>query len=315
MQQPIAEKFSLLRDQLAERLVDLSELTERLMIGLLTGKHILIEGSPGLAKTRSVKELAQSISASFERVQCTPDLLPSDITGSLVFNQSDGSFDFVEGPIFSNLLLVDEINRSPPKVQSALLEAMEEHQVTVARKSYKLPSPFLVIATQNPIEYEGTFPLPEAQLDRFLMKYSVPMPGSAAEMKILEQAEREVLGAQKIKPVLTIKDIGLARKEMANIHVSAALKDFIIRLVAKTRSEDLADTIEHAISPRGSIALAEAARARAYLAGRDHALPEDVEALALDTLAHRLGLTWRAIADGQTAQSVLTGIMETTEVI
>lgn len=315
MSHSVSNKFSMLQDQLAERLVDLSELTDRLLIGLLTGKHILIEGTPGLAKTRSVKELADAISATFERVQCTPDLLPSDITGSLVFRQDEGKFDFVEGPIFSNLLLVDEINRSPPKVQSALLEAMEEHQVTVARETYKLPDPFLVIATQNPIEYEGTFPLPEAQLDRFLLKYSVQMPSIETEMKILEIAEKEVLEKTKAVQVLTIEDIKAARKDMSKVHVSTALKDFIIRIVGKTRSDELSDVVEHAISPRGSIALAEAARARAYLAGRDHALPEDVNVLALDTLAHRLGLTWRAIADGKTPKSVLTEIMETTEVI
>ncbi len=308
-------KFKALQDHLAQRLIDLDTLTERCLIGLLTGKHVLIEGMPGLAKTRSVKELARAVSASFERVQCTPDLLPSDITGSLVFRQADSQFEFSKGPIFSNLLLVDEINRSPPKVQSALLEAMEEQQVTVARDTHALPDPFLVIATQNPIELEGTFPLPEAQLDRFLLKYTVPMPSAATELRILELAERESLELPPTTPVLSVDDVVAGRKAVAGVHVSAALKDYIIRLVAATRAEAHAGVIEHPISPRGSLALAAAARARAFLSNRDHALPEDVENLARDALTHRLGLTWRAVAEGKTAASVLGEIIEATEVI
>jgi len=315
MANTLFSKFQTLRAQLGERLIDLDQLTERCLIGLLTGKHVLIEGMPGLAKTRSVKELADAVSASFERVQCTPDLLPSDITGSLVFRQSDSSFDFVQGPIFSNLLLVDEINRSPPKVQSALLEAMEEQQVTVARETHRLPDPFLVIATQNPIELEGTFPLPEAQLDRFLLKCTVPMPSPTTELRILELAERESVEVPATEPVLTVEDVKLARSEAAGVHVSAALKDYIIRIVSATRDAGFAGVIEHPISPRGSIALAAAARARAYLHNRDHALPEDVDDLAVDVLTHRLGLTWRAVADGTSQAGVLSEILDATEVI
>lgn len=304
-----------LREHLSSRLIDLDDLIERCLIGLLTGKHILIEGMPGLAKTRSVKELAIAINAVFERVQCTPDLLPADITGSLVFRQNDGAFDFVKGPLFSNLLLVDEINRSPPKVQSALLEAMEERQVTVARDTYALPDPFLVIATQNPIELEGTFPLPEAQLDRFLLKYSVPMPSADTEMRILDMAEQEDIAQPEPKVILGINDIQEARKEISRVHVSAALKDYIIRIVAATRDEVFAGVIENPISPRGSIALASASRARAFLAGRDHALPEDVDALAMDALTHRLGLTWQAVADGRTQESVLSEILDATDAL
>jgi len=232
-----------------------------------------------------------------------------------VFRQSDSSFDFVQGPIFSNLLLVDEINRSPPKVQSALLEAMEEQQVTVARETHRLPDPFLVIATQNPIELEGTFPLPEAQLDRFLLKCTVPMPSPTTELRILELAERESVEVPATEPVLTVEDVKLARSEAAGVHVSAALKDYIIRIVSATRDAGFAGVIEHPISPRGSIALAAAARARAYLHNRDHALPEDVDDLAVDVLTHRLGLTWRAVADGTSQAGVLSEILDATEVI
>lgn len=309
----MAARFETLQSALGRHLIDLGGLTERLLLGLLTGRHVLVEGAPGLAKTRSVKELAQATGARFERVQCTPDLLPSDITGSLVFRAEGGSFEFVEGPIFANLVLVDEINRSPPKVQSALLEAMEERQVTVGRRTYPLPEPFLLVATQNPIEYEGTFPLPEAQLDRFLLKYVVPMPDRLAEMRILDLVEAEALSPPWLPPVLGSADVMAARDEVARVHVSAALKDYVIRLVGQTREGEAADLIEHPVSPRGSIALVAAARARAYLHGRDHTLPDDVDALAVDVLAHRLGLTWRALAEEHDARSVVSGILKRTD--
>ena len=299
-----------------DRLIGRVPLVERLMTALLTGGHVLIEGVPGLAKTRAVKLLADGLDTSFARIQCTPDLMPSDLTGTPVFRPDTGLFEFVEGPIFHGLVLVDEINRAPPKVQSALLEAMGEGQVTAAGQTYGLPDPFMVVATQNPIEHEGTFPLPEAQLDRFLLHHVVEPPTPEDERRILDLVEGETRegGAVEIAP-LTIDELKAARRSVREVHVSHALKDYIVRLVTATRAGDdeIAGRIEHPVSPRGSIALAAGARALAWLRGRDFASPEDVGALAPDALAHRMSLTWRATADGETPRGLVARLLERIE--
>ena len=299
-------------------LVGRTVLVERLLIALLTGGHLLVEGPPGLAKTRAVKRLASGLASSFSRIQCTPDLMPADLTGTQVFRPETGRFEFVSGPIFHSLVLVDEINRAPPKVQSALLEAMAESQVTVGGVTYPLPSPFMVVATQNSIEHEGTFPLPEAQLDRFLMHVLVELPDAASELRILELVEREAseTAAHLDEPV-SGEAILKARETVAAIHLAPALKDYVVRLVMATRDDpvasDIQSDIEHAVSPRGTLALAAGARARAYLKGRDYAVPEDVSAIAPDILSHRLIPTWRAAAEGVTGRRLVARLLERVE--
>ena len=302
-----------LRARLAAGLVGHDVLIERLLIGVLTGGHLLVEGAPGLAKTRAVRWLAAAIDGSFARVQCTPDLLPSDVTGTPVFRPQTGAFEFVPGPVFHNLLLVDEINRAPPKVQSALLEAMAERQVTAGDATHALSDPFLVVATQNPIEHDGTFPLPEAQLDRFLMHVVLALPDADTERAILDLVEEEGTEPPPPAPVLTLGDIRTARNAAMGVHLAPALRDYIVRLVTATRAPPFAAEIEHAVSPRGSLALAAGAKARAWLDGRDHARPEDVAEIASDALAHRTVLTWRAVADGRTARGVVADILDRVE--
>lgn len=303
-----------LKAHLSARLIGHETLIERLQIALLTGGHLLVEGAPGLAKTRAVKALADSVAASFARVQCTPDLMPADITGTPVYNPQQGSFSFVPGPVFHNLLLVDEINRAPPKVQSALLEAMAEGQVTAGGETHHLPDPFLVIATQNPIEHDGTFPLPEAQLDRFLLHVVLDLPGIEDERRILDLVEGEVReDPGTTTPALALGDLEASRRAVGRVHLAPELKDYMARLVVATRDGPLSEEIEHGASPRGTLALAAAARARAYLEGRDYAVPEDVSALACDALAHRMSLTWRAVAEGQTPRAVIARLLEEIE--
>ncbi|MGP3697957.1 AAA family ATPase [Rhodobacter sp. NSM] len=304
---------TLLAEQICAGLVGHDTLVERLMTALLTGGHVLIEGPPGLAKTRAVKRLAEGLDGSFARIQCTPDLMPSDLTGTQVFRRNSESFDFVPGPIFHSLVLVDEINRAPPKVQSALLEAMGESQVTAGGVTRRLPDPFMVVATQNPIEHEGTFPLPEAQLDRFLLHVDLALPGAEAERAILDLVEGEAgREASPLPAPLSHGELGAARAAAAAIHLAPALRDFIVRLVIATRETDgtpLDGLVEHAVSPRGTLALAASARARALLHGRDHALPEDVEALAPDALAHRLVPSWRATSEGIDARGIVARLL------
>ena len=300
---------------LRQGLIGLQDLTDRLMIALLTGGHVLVEGPPGLAKTRAVKLLAAGLSGSFARVQCTPDLMPSDMTGTQVFHPDTGAFSFREGPLFHNLVLIDEINRAPPKVQSALLEAMAERQVTRGGQSRALPDPFMVIATQNPIEHEGTFPLPEAQLDRFMLQINLELPDLAGERAILDLVEAESLAgglSASVKP-LTLQQVQAARAHVGQIHLAPALRDYIVRLVVGTRDTaggPLEGLVGHAVSPRGSLALAAAARARAALRGRDHALPEDVEALAPDALSHRIIPGWRATSEGITGRDLIGRLLD-----
>lgn len=289
-------------------------LIERLMIALLTGGHVLIEGAPGLAKTRSVRRLADKVEGDFGRIQCTPDLMPSDITGMQVFQQSSGTTEFLPGPLFHNLVLVDEINRAPPKVQSALLEGMGEGQVTAGGKTRALPDPFMVVATQNPLENEGTFPLPEAQLDRFLMHVMLDLPDEQSEMAILDLVENE-LKTQEPAPelVLDSQHLTTMKEDVLKVHLSLALKQYIVALVMATRRDaeglSVGDRIRHAVSPRGSLALAAAVRARAFLHGRAFGLPEDVVALAPDVICHRMVPTWKAQAAGETSRSIFAEVL------
>jgi MoxR-like ATPase len=311
----INSQIATLSRHLADGLIGRKPLVERLLIGLLTGGHLLIEGAPGLAKTRAVKLLSQGVDASFARIQCTPDLMPADLTGTPVFRPDRGEFEFVEGPVFHSLVLVDEINRAPPKVQSALLEAMEEHQVTSGGTTYALPDPFMVVATQNPIEHEGTFPLPEAQLDRFLLHVVLSLPDAVAEREILNLVERETITAPASQvEQLSPEALRQARANAMEVHLSPALKDYIVRLVTATRDPEIAPTIsgaiEHPVSPRGTLALAAASKAHAYLSGRDYAVPEDVAELATDALAHRIVMTWRAAADGETPRNLVRQLLE-----
>ena len=304
-----------LTSHLAQGLVGHQDLIERLLIALLAGGHMLVEGPPGLAKTRAVKWLADAVEGSFARIQCTPDLLPSDLTGTPVYHPKDGTFEFVPGPVFNNLVLVDEINRAPPKVQSALLEAMAEHQVTAGNETHKLPDPFLVVATQNPIEHDGTFPLPEAQLDRFLLHVVLHLPDRETERQILDLVEAESQDGAPQPDRTSLDALAEARAAVRSVHLAPELRDYIVRLVLATREGAQAADIEHAVSPRGSLALAAAAKARAYLHGRDFALPEDVATLAPDALAHRMVLSWRAVAEGRRARDVVADILTEVEAL
>ncbi|MCQ0987603.1 AAA family ATPase [Jiella marina] len=313
-----AQPLARLREAVEAGLIGRTGLVERLLIALLTGGHLLLEGPPGLAKTRAVKLLAGGLESSFSRIQCTPDLMPADLTGTQVFRPEAGRFEFVEGPIFHSLVLVDEINRAPPKVQSALLEAMAESQVTAGGVTYRLPEPFMVVATQNSIEHEGTFPLPEAQLDRFLMHVMIDLPDAASELAILDLVEKEGAGEMPATPEpISAETVMEARRKVAAIHLAPALKDYVVRLVMATRrheaAPEVADKIEHAVSPRGTLALAAGARARAFLAGRDFAIPEDVAEIAPDILAHRVIPTWRASADGVTGRSLVAELLNRVE--
>src|SRR5687768_10830143 len=273
-------------------------MVERILIGLLTGGHVLFEGVPGLAKTLTVKTLAETIDASFARIQFTPDLLPADVVGTVIYNMGSGEFTPHRGPIFANIVLADEINRAPAKVQAALLEAMQEHQVTVGGETYRLPEPFLVLATQNPIEQEGTYPLPEAQVDRFMLKVIVGYPGREEEKQILRRMSSGT--PISISPVATPEEILRARAAIAGLYLDDKIADYILDIVSATRDptafglEALRPLIEFGASPRASIALAVCARAHAYLRGRSYVAPEDVKAMALDVLRHRVITTYEA---------------------
>lgn len=302
-----------LRAWLTEGLIGSEALIERLLLGVLTGGHVLIEGAPGLAKTRAVKLLSSALSGDFARIQCTPDLLPLDLTGSDVFNPETGKFSFAKGPVFHNLVLVDEINRAPPKVQSALLEAMAEGQVTSSGRTYALPDPFIVVATQNSIEHEGTFPLPEAQLDRFLLHIKLEQPDIETERRILDLVEEEQRQEMQSTRPIAPDVLHAAKAEAAAVHLSPALKDYIVRLVVATRTPPFGDEIDHAVSPRGSISLAATAKARGFLEGRDYAVPEDVAEVAVDALAHRMTLSWKSTSEGRTARGVIGEILAATE--
>lgn len=294
-----------LNDWLDTRVVGQPILTQRLIIALLCGGHLLVEGAPGLAKTRVVKELARGIQGEFHRIQFTPDLLPSDVTGTEVFRPEDGTFYFQKGPIFHNLLLADEVNRAPAKVQSALLEGMAEHQVTQGRETFSLPDLFLVMATQNPIEQEGTYPLPEAQLDRFLMHISVGYPPPQQELEILKIARSEVLQEDSPPPlILAEEEIFVARKEISELHMADSIERYIVALVTHTRTSALKG-VEYGASPRATIALDQGARTIAWLDGREYVSPDDVHNVIHDVMRHRIILSFEAEAQGITTDAVV----------
>ena len=298
---------------LGEKIIGQEALIERLMMALLCGGHLLVEGAPGLAKTRAIKELSELIEGDFHRIQFTPDLLPSDVTGTEIYRPEDGSFNFQPGPIFHNLILADEINRAPAKVQSALLEAMAEHQVSVGRETFPLPELFLVMATQNPIEQEGTYPLPEAQLDRFLMHLVVDYPDRDAEQKILHLVRQESTGIPTQPPrKLTQLDLFSARKDLLNLHMAEPVERYLVELVMASRSPqgELATWLDYGSSPRGTIGLDTCARALAWFDGRDFVTPQDIQQVAHDVLRHRLILSFEADAQGITTDQVIDLLLQ-----
>jgi MoxR-like ATPase len=314
-----AAAFATLRAELGQCIIGQEALIDRLLIALLADGHLLVEGAPGLAKTTAIKELAARIEGDFHRVQFTPDLLPADLTGTEIYRPQTASFEFQQGPIFHNLILADEVNRAPAKVQSAMLEAMAERQVTVGRDTYALPALFLVMATQNPIEQEGTYPLPEAQLDRFLLHVRIDYPQAAAEAAILKLARdraREALAAPATPSrVVSQAQVFAARSAVLAMHLAPQLEEYIVQLVLATRDpsrygEELKRWVAYGASPRGTIALDRCARAHAWLAGRDYVTPEDVHAIAADVLRHRVLLSYEAEAEGVNSDRVVAALLE-----
>jgi MoxR-like ATPase len=301
---------------LGQQIVGQQDLIHKLLIALLADGHLLVEGAPGLAKTRAIKQMAEGIEGDFHRIQFTPDLLPGDITGTDIFRPQTGTFEFQQGPIFNNLVLADEINRAPAKVQSALLEAMAERQVSIGSQTYALPPLFLVMATQNPIEQEGTYPLPEAQLDRFLMHVRVSYPDRDAEQAILRLARSEAGGVQS-QPDRAVSqaDIFAARQGALDVHMAPAVEEYIIQLVIATRDPslydaELADWLEYGASPRATIALDRCARANAWIEGRDYVSPDDVQKVVFDCLRHRLIVSFEAEAAGVTSDQIIGRLIE-----
>jgi MoxR-like ATPase len=315
------EKFQNLEAHLKRLIIGQSELVNRMLVALLCDGHLLVEGAPGLAKTRAIKVLSMSVAGDFHRLQFTPDLLPADLTGTEIYRPQDGSFQFRPGPLFHNLILADEVNRAPAKVQSALLEAMGERQITVGSVTYPLPPLFMVMATQNPIEQEGTYPLPEAQLDRFLLKVLVDYPDVDGEHEILRLTRNEAMRAEAdevlFKPaeILQETDVMLAREQVLAIHMAEPLQEYLVQLVVATRQpekygDDLAGALQYGASPRATIALDRTSRAHAWLSGRDYVSPEDVHAVAHDVLRHRLMLSFEAEAQGETSVTLVDRLLE-----
>ncbi len=313
------EAVAKLKHHISQYIIGQEMLVNRLLIALLADGHLLVEGAPGLAKTRAIKVLGDGIESDFHRIQFTPDLLPADLTGTEVYRPQDGSFVFQQGPLFHNLVLADEINRAPAKVQSALLEAMAERQITVGKVTYKLPQLFMVMATQNPIEQEGTYPLPEAQLDRFLMHVSIDYPDASAEKSILDLARNEALSGTeqqtKNSEKINQQHIFAARDEVLKIHMADNLEQYLIQMVLATRKpevygDDLAQWSLYGASPRATIALDRCARAHAWLAGRDYVDPDDIQSVAYDVLRHRIILSYEAEADDVTPDSFIRELID-----
>jgi len=304
-----------LEDWLSSQIIGQTHLVERLIVAVLANGHLLVEGAPGLAKTRAIKTLADGVEGSFQRIQFTPDLLPGDVTGTEIYRPQEANFHFQKGPIFHNMVLADEVNRAPAKVQSALLEAMAERQVSVGSQTYELPELFLVMATQNPIEQEGTYPLPEAQLDRFLMHVNVDYPDASAETEILHLTRAEASHHNVPAPQpLRQETIFSARQEVLAMHMASAVEQYIVQLVIASRkpdtySKELAGWIEYGGSPRATIALDRCARAHAWLKGQDYVSPDDVQAVAADVLRHRLLLSFEAEANGVTPDRVIRELL------
>ena len=313
-----SEFIDVLLAEIGKVIVGKKEMVERLVIGLLGNGHILLEGVPGLAKTLAINTLANSMDAKFQRIQFTPDLLPADLIGTMIFNQKEGNFSIKKGPIFSNFILADEINRAPAKVQSALLEAMQERQVTIGQNTFKLPEPFLVLATQNPIEQEGTYPLPEAQVDRFMLKVKITYPTREDEMKILHRNVGSKPAA--INPVIKIDSILKARNLIHDIYVDEKIEKYILDIVFATRKPNdygltkLSNLISYGASPRATINLALGARANAFLKRRGYVVPEDVRSICYDVLRHRIAVTYEAEAEEITSENIIEEILNKVEV-
>lgn len=304
--------------EIGKAIVGQKEMVERLVIGLLSNGHVLLEGVPGLAKTLAIKSLAQSMHAKFQRIQFTPDLLPADLLGTMIYSQKDGNFSIKKGPIFSNFILADEINRAPAKVQSALLEAMQERQVTIGEETFKLEEPFLVLATQNPIEQEGTYPLPEAQVDRFMLKIKITYPKRDEELQIMKQN----VGGLKIdiKPIIKPEDILRARKLVHDVYVDEKIEKYILDIIFATRNpeqfgmNDLKELISYGGSPRATINLALGAKSMAFIKRRGYVIPEDVRAVCMDVLRHRVAVTYEAEAEDITSENIISEILNKVEV-
>ena len=310
--------IDLLMHEIGKVIIGQKAMVERLIVGLLGNGHILLEGVPGLAKTLAIKSLASAMQAKYQRIQFTPDLLPADLIGTMIYNQKDGKFFIKKGPIFANFILADEINRAPAKVQSALLEAMQERQITIGEETFYLEEPFLVLATQNPIEQEGTYPLPEAQVDRFMLKVKITYPSKAEELNIMRQNVQEL--AAKINPVISAKDILNARKLIKEVYVDEKIEKYILDIVFATRNpkdyglENLANLISYGASPRATINLALGAKAMAFIKRRGYVIPEDVRGICLDVLRHRIAVTYEAEAEEITPEYVIQEILNKIEV-
>ncbi len=306
-----------LRREIGKVIVGQEYMVDRLLVGLLANGHVLVEGVPGLAKTTAVKTLAQAIACSFQRIQFTPDLLPADLIGTLVYNPKDGGFTTKKGPVFGNIILSDEINRAPAKVQSALLEAMQERQVTIGEHTFRLEEPFMVLATQNPIEQEGTYPLPEAQVDRFMLKLKINYPSRAEERTIMDRVD--LLHEPVVNPVVTKEDILAARETVNQIYVDDKAKNYIVDIVQATRHPetfglDIKHLIEYGASPRATIYLQQAARALAFLQGEGNVFPNDVKQVAMDLLRHRVIITYEAEAENMTSEDIIRKVLDTVPV-
>ena len=315
----VVEQFQQLEAHASSLIIGQSHLINRMLIALLCDGHLIVEGAPGLAKTRAIKVLAESIEGEYHRLQFTPDLLPADLTGTDIYRPQEGTFEFRKGPLFHNLILADEINRAPAKVQSALLEAMEERQITVGDRSYGLEDLFMVMATQNPIEQEGTYPLPEAQLDRFLLHIEVGYPTIEDERRILilnrDEAKSGVRDAFQPPELLSVESIMQARQDILRLHLADELEEYIVNIVVATRDpgrvdDSLDGQVMYGASPRASMGIDRAARAHAWLSGRDYVGPEDIQAVASDVLRHRLVLSFEAEADGVNENSVIERILD-----
>lgn len=313
-----SEFIDILLNEVGNVIIGQKQMLERLVIGLLGNGHILLEGVPGLAKTLAIKSLASSMKAKFQRIQFTPDLLPADLIGTLIYNQKDGNFSIKKGPIFANFILADEINRAPAKVQSALLEAMQERQVTIGENTFKLDDPFLVLATQNPIEQEGTYPLPEAQVDRFMLKVKITYPSREEEQKIMKMNSTGELPTPK--QVINPDDIIKARKLVSEIYVDEKIEKYILDIVFATRNpkdyglDELTELISYGGSPRASINLALGARAMAFIRRRGYVIPEDVRSICMDVLRHRIAVTYEAEAEDITSETIISKILNKIEV-
>lgn len=303
------DQINALKKEINKVIIGQEYMVDRILIGLFTGGHILLEGVPGLAKSLAASTVARAIGVDFKRIQFTPDLLPADILGTEIYHQQTGEFIIKKGPIFSNLILADEVNRSPAKVQSALLEAMQEKQVTIAETTYLLEKPFLVIATQNPLEQQGTYPLPEAQQDRFMLKLKIQYPQREEEREIIKRYTRETSAEPDVEAVITREDISNMRTCVDNIYLNEKIENYVLDIISKTRWPS--QYIACGASPRASINLIKAAKCRAFIEGRDYVIPDDIKAMVYDVLRHRILLSYEAEAEDITAESLIAGILET----